>query len=346
MTLPPATPAPPVTEDVAWFRIEEPSAVGAARRAAMQLAERLGIGPGRTGEVGIAVTEACTNLVKHATDGSLLLRAVRYEAGGMVEFLVVDRGPGMPNVSAVVQDGHSSTGTLGIGLGAIDRLADAWDVYSAPAGGTVLVAALGERRAGAGPVAPPASPVEGLTRPMTGESVCGDGYAVRQAGGRLQVLLCDGLGHGPLAARATGEALRIFGACADSGPVDLLKAVHGGLSHTRGVAAALADIDFAAGRVRFAGIGNISAAVVGERRRGMISSPGIVGHQLGRVQEYMYDLPVGSLVVLHSDGLQERWDFSAYPGLARHRPLTVAATLLRDAGLRRDDASIVVAKAS
>jgi hypothetical protein len=77
----------------------------------------------------------------------------------------------------------------------------------------------------------------------------------------------------------------------------------------------------------------------------MISSPGIVGHQMPRVQEYEYDLPPGSPIVLHSDGLQERWDFAAYPGLARHRPLTVAATLLRDAGLRRDDASVVVAKA-
>ncbi|MDQ1673822.1 MAG: hypothetical protein QOC98_2384 [Frankiaceae bacterium] len=344
MTRPTPAPAPAVAEDVAWFRIAEPSAVGAARRAAMQLAGRLGFTDGRTGEVGIAVTEAGTNLIKHATEGSLLLRAVRHDTGAMVEFLAVDSGPGMPDMDVAVQDGHTTTGTLGIGLGAIYRLADAWDAYSAPARGTVLVAGFGDRRTGgwSGASSPPL--VEGLTRPMTGEEVCGDGFAVRRTGHGLQVLLCDGLGHGPLAARATQEALRLFMSCAATDPVGVLKTLHRGLSHTRGVAAAIADLDPAARRVRFAGIGNISAAVVAERRRGMISAPGIVGHQLPRVQEYQYDLPAGSPVVLHSDGLQDRWDFAAYPGLARHRPLTVAATLLRDAGLRRDDASVVVAK--
>ena len=345
MTLPAPTPAPAVTEDVAWFPMLESSAVGAARRSAMKLAERLGLSPGRAGEIGIAITEACTNVVKHADDGALLLRAVRHDAGAVVEFLVLDRGPGMPDVELAIRDGHSTTNTLGIGLGAIDRLADSWDAYSAPSRGTVLVAAFGERKPGARASDTRAAPIEGLTRPMTGEQVCGDGYATRAINGRLQVLLCDGLGHGPLAARATGDALRLFGSCANTGPIDVMKALHSGLSHTRGVAAAVADIDIAAGIVRFAGIGNISSAVLAERRRGMISSPGIVGHQMPHVREYVYDLPPGSLVVLHSDGLQDRWDIATYSGLKRHRPLTVAAALLRDAGLRRDDASVVVAKA-
>jgi serine phosphatase RsbU (regulator of sigma subunit) len=179
---------------------------------------------------------------------------------------------------------------------------------------------------------------------MTGEEVCGDGYAMRQDDGRLQILLCDGLGHGPLAARATAEALRLFRNSPGLGPPALLRVLHAGLTHTRGLAAAVADIDSSARQVTFAGVGNISASIVADRRRGMISSPGIVGHQMTNTREYRYDLPPGSLVVLHSDGLRDRWDLSAYPGLTLHRPLTVAATLLRDAGLRRDDASAVVAR--
>ena len=39
-----------------------------------------------------------------------------------------------------MRDGHSTSGTLGIGLGAIRRLADFCDLYSVPGHGTVLVA--------------------------------------------------------------------------------------------------------------------------------------------------------------------------------------------------------------
>ena len=51
-------------------------------------------------------------------------------------------------------------------------------------------------------------------------------------------------------------------------------------------------------------------------------------------------------VVLHTDGVTDRWDLAAYPGLVTHQPVVVAATLLRDAGVRRDDAGVLVVKAA
>jgi hypothetical protein len=50
-------------------------------------------------------------------------------------------------------------------------------------------------------------------------------------------------------------------------------------------------------------------------------------------------------VVLHSDGLTERWDLNTYPALDRD-PTLVAALLLRDAGVRRDDAGVLVMAAA
>jgi hypothetical protein len=50
-------------------------------------------------------------------------------------------------------------------------------------------------------------------------------------------------------------------------------------------------------------------------------------------------------VVMHSDGITDRWDLAAYPRLASQAPVLVAATLLRDHAKRRDDASVVVARA-
>jgi hypothetical protein len=47
-------------------------------------------------------------------------------------------------------------------------------------------------------------------------------------------------------------------------------------------------------------------------------------------------------VVLHSDGLSGRWTFD--PGLTDRTPTMVAATLLREAGVRHDDAGVIVAR--
>jgi hypothetical protein len=41
----------------------------------------------------------------------------------------------------------------------------------------------------------------------------------------------------------------------------------------------------------------------------------------------------------------DRWQLADYPGLVDRSPLVVAATVLRDAGTRRDDACVLVARA-
>jgi hypothetical protein len=103
------------------------------------------------------------------------------------------------------REGHarraSSAGTLGIGLGAIRRMAGLCDLYSVPGHGTTLVARFWPQ---------PRRPVigcAGLSRPIIGEAACGDMYGTIRAGSLLTGVLCDGLGHGPLAAAAASEAL-------------------------------------------------------------------------------------------------------------------------------------------
>src|SRR4029079_434495 len=115
--------------------------------------------------------------------------------------VTIDAGPGVRDVTAALRDGHSTAGTLGIGLGAIQRLADFADLYSRPGHGTSLVA----RLCASSPVSQPRW--AGLIRPITGETECGDDYGAVEADGAVTAVLCDGLGHGPLAAAA--EAARV-----------------------------------------------------------------------------------------------------------------------------------------
>ncbi|GHB36337.1 TorS-related protein [Streptomyces xanthochromogenes] len=339
-------------EDVAWFRDGE-SFAAAARGAAAALARRIGLSSHRAAEVALAVTEAATNVHRHAVDGALLLRVVRQDGEAGVEFLTVDSGPGMTDVPAALADGASSAGTLGIGLGAVSRLADHFDLHSVPGRGTVMAAQFWPRSLdGRAVVASPGSSLAaGVTRPISGESVCGDAWAVRGvdtgAGDRpvVLVMLCDGLGHGPLAARASAAAVKAFETTSETSPEGVLGAVHRALQGTRGGAVAVARIEPDAGRLLYCGIGNVSGFLVGEDgRRALISAPGIVGAHMRRLRTFEEPLPGHGALVMHSDGLTERWNPAAMPGLLHHSPLVMAGQLLREAAVRRDDASVVVVK--
>ena len=325
-----------------WFRVEAAGTAAAVRRAAERLATELGMPEARIADLSIVATETASNLVKHADEGMLLVRPARVPDRAGVEILALDRGPGMADISRAIGDGHSTAGTLGIGLGAIVRQSSWSDLHSVPGLGTVMAVQIW-----AGPT-PPQAWAAGLTRPLTGEPVCGDGFAVRELEGRRQLMVCDGLGHGPLAHAATQEAVRAFASTPAAPPAVVVEALHRKLSHTRGAAIAVAELDPDAGTVRYAGLGNISGTVLAPdgSRRGMVSLPGIAGHQRRQIREYDYPLPAAGIVLMHSDGVVDRWKATDYPGLLSHSPQVIAATVLRDAGTRRDDAGVLVARAS
>jgi anti-sigma regulatory factor (Ser/Thr protein kinase) len=332
-------PAPNVDEPI-WFPVGDVAIAGGVRRAATTLANDASLSDRTIGNLAIVVTEMATNLARHAVDGVIVLRVRRAGDRIGVEIVAIDAGPGVADITTSTVDGVSTAGTLGIGLGAIARMADELDMYSLPGAGTVVSATLWDG------TRPPDAWVAGISRPIVGEDVCGDGFAARDVAGRRQVMLCDGLGHGPIAAVASRAVISEFAAAPAASPRETLEFIHGRTRHTRGSVAAVAELDTAAGVVKYAGIGNVSGSVVhaGERRA-MVSLPGIVGHQHGGIREFTYPMSTGGLVVLHSDGLTDRWDLTRYPGLIAHAPVLVAATLLRDAGRRRDDASVLVARA-
>jgi serine phosphatase RsbU (regulator of sigma subunit)/CheY-like chemotaxis protein len=77
-----------------------------------------------------------------------------------------------------------------------------------------------------------------------------------------------------------------------------------------------------------------------------LSVPGIPGHQARAIRQFEYDARPGAAIVLHSDGLSNRWNPEARPGLNARDPLVIAAALLAEAGTRRDDAAACVGAAA
>lgn len=318
--------------------------MGQARREATALAAALGFDETRQGVLALILTEVANNLVRHAAQGELLLRAL--EAGGSIgiEVTAVDKGPGMANISQCMQDGYSTAGTAGNGMGAIARLVDRLDIYSKPGEGTVLVCVLWAK-----PVPPdtPSTSMEigAVNRPKPGQEICGDAWAVEFRAGRALFFLADGLGHGPDAAIASQEAVRAFRKQASRRPKEILEAVHAALHGTRGAAAALAEIDFEKQEVCFAGIGNIAGTIsTPPQSQSMVSHNGIVGHQVRKVQEFFYPWTSRALLIMHSDGLSHRWQLERYPGLTVRHPALIAGVLYRDFQRRNDDATVLVGR--
>ena len=322
------------------LRVEDSSATGEVRRVAGRLASLAGLNESEAGAAALIATEAATNILKHAGRGEVLLREMD-EPGG-IEILALDRGPGMASVESSMRDGYSTTGSSGTGLGAMRRMSSQLEIYSQLGKGTAVFAEIRKRSAPAAAVFQTGV----VSAPKLGEEACGDGWSVLETHVGLVLMVVDGLGHGPVAALAAREAERVFAESASSaGPTGLLERMHGALRTTRGAAAAVAEIDIAAGQVRFAGVGNIAGMVRSQGvRRQTVSHNGTVGAEMRKVHEFVYPWSGDGLLLLHSDGINTNWQLENYPGLGLAHPALIAGVLYRDANRGRDDATVLVAR--
>jgi anti-sigma regulatory factor (Ser/Thr protein kinase) len=318
----------------------EASQPSAVRFAARDLADRLGFNEADSYRAGLVATELATNLVKHARAGEVLLRMTP-GADAEIEILAIDKGPGMANLSASFEDGRSTAGTTGIGLGAIRRMSDEFDIYSGVPHGTVVMARIRPKAAVRRPVV---FDISGVSVAKTGESECGDAWTLAVANDGFSALLADGLGHGHFAAQAASAAVVAAGlGSGRGGCARTLRAVHDGLRHTRGAAAAIVELTLARRVLTFAGVGNIAAAIVNNGSvRQAVSHNGTLGHEARVFREYSYPWDKDSLLIMHSDGLGTHWSLATYPGLQMRHPAVIAGVLYRDFNRGRDDVTVVV----
>lgn len=328
--------------------IADSSSPGEARRQAVRLGELAGLSEEARGRAAIVVTELATNLAKHARGGEILLRCACEQQTAGLEILAIDRGPGMADVSRCFEDGYSTAGTPGGGLGAVRRLASEFDVFSMQPAGTVIYALVTEKLQGRSIGTEFALGV--VNRPAPRETQSGDTWRWAQRDGHAALLLVDGLGHGPEAAKAADAAAEAFQAAAFSPLAQLYEGVNVRMRGTRGGAVAVAHLLSKQQTVRYAGIGNIGghlrSVAPGEKKngQGLVSHNGIVGVQMPRVREFEHPCPRNGLLIMYSDGLQSRWNLDNYPGLGQRHPAVIAGVLYRDFTRGRDDVTVAVVR--
>lgn len=317
----------------------DPSAVAEARRLGRALADRAGLDATRAAAVAIVATEMATNLLRHAEGGQLLLTL---HPGGLsrVSLAAIDRGPGIPDIERALTDGYSSRTSAGGGLGAMRRLADSFEIRSAPGQGTVVVCGFG---------APPVLAgveIGGFLANHPGDRACGDALFARDVAGRVDLMAVDGLGHGPRAEAAAAEAVEGLAGLRGDDPSRTLSDLSAALAGSRGSVAALIQIEAAEGALRMAGIGNISALLVrpGGKVRRLISREGRLGGAVRTPPIERESMGPGDVLVLHSDGLSTLRAHDELPPLAGMSCAMIAAQLIRDRNKGRDDACALVAR--
>ncbi|MCX4703510.1 SpoIIE family protein phosphatase [Streptomyces sp. NBC_01352] len=330
--------------------VHDSTRVRDARVAAEHAAALAGLDEPRTAAAALVATELATNLLKHAGGGRMLVDLVApptpSDGACLVQIAAIDHGPGMADVSAALRDGFSTTRSLGAGLGTCRRIADGFGLHSAPGRGTVALARVGARAKGPAPVA--VVRAGGVNVPFAGAEYSGDAWAWVRSGDRLTLMLADGLGHGPQAARASTAAVQALHRAAHLPPAEALVHLDTALRGTRGAAVAVAQVETGAGLLRFAGVGNIGARLrEGERWRSLLSRPGIVGvHRHATLREDRLTWAADRLLILHSDGLPSRWTPPSDADLLAADPAVVAAVTVRDASSSawpvRDDTAVAV----
>ncbi len=322
--------------------IHEKSQVGDARRMIGYWARDAGWSQDLSARVALVVTELGNNLAIHTKGGNLIVRPLSSIG---VEILSLNRCGGVANFQQCLSDGFSTAGTSGTGLGAVARASHYFDFHSGPGTGTAILSGIVERN-----IAPSKTgswEVGSVNVPVPPEIACGDSWeSVELGDGILRVLVADGLGHGEMAAEASGRAVEVFLKHPADRLEQLMERIHGALRTTRGAALAIAEIDPARQELRYTGVGNISGCVVTQdSSSSLLSMNGTMGLNYRAARTQTIPWPADAMLLMASDGLKSQTPLAGYPGIWTKRTALVAGILYRDYLRGNDDATAVVVRA-
>jgi serine/threonine-protein kinase RsbT len=110
-----------------------------ARVEGRELAKELGFGVIDQARIATAISELTRNIVQYAELGEAIMRPV--EVGGRVglEIICQDEGPGIPDIDLAMQDGFSTSTSLGMGMPGAKRLMDEFEIESEMGIGTTVI---------------------------------------------------------------------------------------------------------------------------------------------------------------------------------------------------------------
>lgn len=307
--------------------------------------------------IATVVSELGTNILKYAGSGSIRVQRLLDEGHDAIQVVAEDQGSGIDNVAKALEDHYSTSGTLGMGLPAVNRMMTSIAIQSSPGEGTRVIAKkwLNGSAAMASPtqVQPPIPiplcsgcdfyDVGVAIRPMQGEVLSGDIAVVCDDAKHFLVGLIDVSGHGAdahgLARHMQQVVLRDPSLHVDV----ILERLHQQFHASRGAAVGLASLEHDVHRLTFAGVGNINIWRLGTENWRGVSRDGVIGQRMHSVYLQTVAFSPGDLLVMTSDGVSEtiaQYLWGLYQeGMSAQE---FSELILCQAGKHHDDASCLV----
>lgn len=104
--------------------------VVAVRQRTRSLAVEIGLTIVDQTKIVTAASELARNTVVHGGGGTATLEIVQENSKEGLRLTFEDRGPGIPDLERAMQDGYTSGGGLGLGLGGSKRLCNEFKIES------------------------------------------------------------------------------------------------------------------------------------------------------------------------------------------------------------------------
>lgn len=109
-----------------------------ARQKGRTLAAELGFSAADATLIATAISELARNIVSYARRGEIQLQRIQNTVRQGIVVIASDQGPGIRDVAQALQDGFSTSGSLGLGLPGVRRLMDDFEIASIPGQGTTV----------------------------------------------------------------------------------------------------------------------------------------------------------------------------------------------------------------
>ena len=325
-------------------RVTQPAETKMASESARKLASALGFSSTECEEIALAVTELASNLIRHASGGTISVSALITPGRTGIQIESDDSGPGIADVERAITDGFSTAGGLGIGLGAVNRLVDDLEFVSKSTAGLHVVCQRWLRPKSQGLFTGDLS-FGVASRPCRMAPQNGDAFVIKRWDAQALAGLIDGLGHGEFAQRAARTARQYLEQHFDQPLDSLFRGVGRACRATRGVVMALARFDLARHKLTVANVGNVEMRLVGGTERfNPIVRRGIVGLNAPNAVPTEHVWPPAAVLIMQTDGLKTHWDWNEFRHLESMPPGVIADRLLTVLGKPDDDATVIVAR--
>lgn len=110
-----------------------------ARQQARELAKSIGFTSSELAGIAAAISELARNIVSYANKGSINISLLDEANKKGILVIVQDEGPGIADIHLAMQDGYSTTNSLGLGLPGVKRIMDSFEIHSEVGKGTTVI---------------------------------------------------------------------------------------------------------------------------------------------------------------------------------------------------------------